>query len=781
MTRAELLDDLRTRIETGLPVSFTKCGDGEIAAMSGEIGANCDGHPYSPELGTALREAFRFLDALPDVHVIQWEDQERYQALIHHEGWDLQDTRRFWLTARDCARPKVFVGPERLGGAATLLKAEHVVIPLANAFESNDRICHALLPKAQAGTIFIFCGGMPAKSWIAYLLNACPQISCFDAGSAFDPIFVGNTRTGQFPREQAWNLYADVLPPLAHAVIFSKDRSMQLDALLRSMARHASCFWPPTIFWLATSPQTRQTYNQLMADHPHCRWVEQLKKPKITDDLLLCLETKRRHAALFSDDDVFFRAVPRFEVSAGESFSLRFGVRSSDRSSEGQPCLGWSADGNIHPVEELRAAVRLCDPAEPNLIEPMMNRPENAVREKCAEKSCLVSIPHNLVQSVFPNPTMGGSAAELTERWRRGERIDLDAMDFSSVTHAHENIEYRFRRGKVIGVTVITSTGGRPEAFALCRKWMERQTWTGPLQWIVVDDCVPATTEPEAIPSRPDWIVTWIRPEPFWQPGQNTLARNLLAAIPEVTHDRVLFMEDDDWYAPEYVASMVERLDGAEIAGEVPARYHNVARRMFWSLGNGAHASLAQTAISASALPALAGICRDRGSAFIDVTLWQAIPEPRRRVRSSFSVGIKGMPGRPGIGSGHRPTGSGWRADPDLSVLRSWIGDDAKFYEEFETMPGNDNVDAETGFEVFLWNGQRRYRCPLSWESGEPCAYDSYDLEVMRQHVRESHNRSGKAVKRRAPSPVIYDADGRPVTLGARPDRGFEDVRFKDE
>ena len=445
MTRAELLDDLRTRIEAGLPVSFTKCGDGELAAMSGEIGANCDGHLYSPELGVALREAFAFLDTLPDVHVIQWEDQERYQALIHHEGWDLQDTRRFWLTVRDCARPKVFVGPERLGGAAALLKAEHVVIPLVNAFESNDRICHALLPKAQEGTIFIFCGGMPAKSWIAYLLNACPQISCLDAGSAFDPIFVGNTRTGQLSREQTWALYSDVLPPLVHSVIFSKDRAMQLDALLRSMRRYAPGFWPPTIFFMTTDYGTDESYQQIMSEYPDCGWFRQTRKP-ITDDLLTCMKTTRQYGALFSDDDVFFRDVPRFEIGAGESFSVRFGSATFVEQGGTQPCLGWSSDGNVHPINEMRAAIRTASPHDPNCFEPVMNHPERAVEEKRAVLQSLVSIPHNLVQDVFPNPNMGGSAAELTGRYLAGQRIDLDAMDFSGVTTPHVFMEYRYRR-----------------------------------------------------------------------------------------------------------------------------------------------------------------------------------------------------------------------------------------------------------------------------------------------------------------------------------------------
>src|ERR1017187_2413419 len=95
------------------------------------------------------------------------------------------------------------------------------------------------------------------------------------------------------------------------------------------------------------------------------------------------------------------------------------------------------------------------------------------------------------------------------------------------------------------GISIITETGARPEAIALCLKYVQRQSYTGPLQWIVVDDGVTATEAPSLL--REGWLVTYLRPES--QPGQNTLARNLLMALPEVLYEKVLVFEDDDWYS----------------------------------------------------------------------------------------------------------------------------------------------------------------------------------------------------------------------------------------
>jgi hypothetical protein len=85
-----------------------------------------------------------------------------------------------------------------------MLRAEHVQVPLVNAFSEYDRVRAELQGKihgAAKNIIFVFCASLPAKSWIAELLGFAPNISCIDAGSAFDPLFVGQTRSDQLPMD----------------------------------------------------------------------------------------------------------------------------------------------------------------------------------------------------------------------------------------------------------------------------------------------------------------------------------------------------------------------------------------------------------------------------------------------------------------------------------------------------------------------------------------------------------------------------------------------------
>jgi hypothetical protein len=237
------------------------------------------------------------------------------------------------------------------------------------------------------------------------------------------------------------------------------------------------------------------------------------------------------------------------------------------------------------------------------------------------------------------------------------------------------------------GVTLITCTGGRPEAFALCVKHVMQQTYRNPMQWVIADDAWPRTPVPHNALSREHGIdVEHLFPQPVWKPGQNTLARNLLAAIPHVLHCKVLFIEDDDFYAPEYVSEMVAALDRASIVGEIRARYYHVPSRRYRLLDNAHHASLCQTGIRSEWLPILQNVCEEERQGFIDVRLWERCAGlGLKRALISFvrplCVGIKGLPGRPGIGIGHRPeTGDGWVPDSDLTKLREWIGPAADLY-----------------------------------------------------------------------------------------------------
>lgn len=226
-------------------------------------------------------------------------------------------------------------------------------------------------------------------------------------------------------------------------------------------------------------------------------------------------------------------------------------------------------------------------------------------------------------------------------------------------------------------IQLITCTGGRPEAFALCQRWMAAQDYTDTVRWIIVDDCDPET--PVTF-QRPNWLLVHVRPRPAWQPGQNTQARNMLAGLAAVDPAHpCLVIEDDDHYEPDWLSHASAQLAHAHLFGEHLARYYNVATRVGRQLSNGQHASLCSTGFrGAVALTALKQACVSNAK-FIDLHLWRSWRGSKRLFGGNRVTGIKGLPGRGGIGMGHRKNLAG-HSDPDGALLRRWIGDDAEAY-----------------------------------------------------------------------------------------------------
>lgn len=222
---------------------------------------------------------------------------------------------------------------------------------------------------------------------------------------------------------------------------------------------------------------------------------------------------------------------------------------------------------------------------------------------------------------------------------------------------------------------ILTATGCRPAAWAMCERLMMAQTFGGPVRWIVVDD------GPQAQPvtfERPGWLVEVIRPSPRWRAGQNTQARNLLAGLDAVDRMHpVAIIEDDDWYSPDWLQTVHEHLRRAELVGETRSRYYHAGRRVGRDVGNMRHASLCATALRGRAIDTLRRVCRQHHK-FIDIQLWRQHTD-RLLFSGHRVVGIKGLPGRPGIGGGHRPAFSG-DSDPSGDLLRQWVGAAADRY-----------------------------------------------------------------------------------------------------
>jgi len=224
---------------------------------------------------------------------------------------------------------------------------------------------------------------------------------------------------------------------------------------------------------------------------------------------------------------------------------------------------------------------------------------------------------------------------------------------------------------------LITTTGARPRAWELCQLWMSRQTYTGTVEWVVVDDAEEPSALSVALPEN--WGVRRVRPLPYWHPGQNTQVRNLQAAMAQIDATLpAVFIEDDDYYGPGWLSAVARALSDYELVGESFARYYNVASHRYKMMSNAHHSSLCSTALrGAGALQALRSALA-LNAKFVDIDLWRQFAGSKLLMQPRHVVGIKGLPGRPGIGVGHADYFG--ISDIDCEILRAWCGDDAEVY-----------------------------------------------------------------------------------------------------
>lgn len=226
-------------------------------------------------------------------------------------------------------------------------------------------------------------------------------------------------------------------------------------------------------------------------------------------------------------------------------------------------------------------------------------------------------------------------------------------------------------------VSAITPTCDRPVAFALAERFMSRQT-RQPDEWIVADG--------GHTPTKCTLGQFVVRHDRVLPPGAANFGINLLNGIEHACGDVLVFVEDDDYYLPthiETIAALAEQ--GRWLIGSEPVqRYYNVEKRWFRTFNN-VGASLCQTAIVRALVPKMRSVivqCMHQKSFGVDTLLWRALPTHWTFTNQMTVIGMKGLPGRVGLGVGHRPT-AGWTTDLQLRKLREWIGEDADLYADF--------------------------------------------------------------------------------------------------
>lgn len=233
---------------------------------------------------------------------------------------------------------------------------------------------------------------------------------------------------------------------------------------------------------------------------------------------------------------------------------------------------------------------------------------------------------------------------------------------------------------------LVTPTGFRPVQFARLEKIMARQTVELP-PWTVVDD-----SDDPVTPTMGQTLLT-----PKHRHNGPTLGSNMLAFMQEVDPERVIILEDDVYYCEEYIETMLRLLDHADLVGYSPAFMYHVNKKMWLIANSKIHASWSETALKGKALAYMFKCIKRFGmQTKLDMQLWRRPPQTHKDQYTKYLVKLNPEVGIPVAvsmkGEGQARTlgrwhdGKGMKPDPDLTKLRSWIGDEGVgLYYENET------------------------------------------------------------------------------------------------
>jgi len=261
------------------------------------------------------------------------------------------------------------------------------------------------------------------------------------------------------------------------AIVFSKNRPMQLFALLESMFYNSNM--DPT--------DVNVLYK---ADHEYIWPMEQAKQafPKVNFHPEFDFRTQtmglvngaKEHVVYFTDDDVFkdnvdFDLITRF--LGGNlpvfCFSLRLGKHLdfcySTQSRQSVPHAGvtkepffvwnwkgtdwdWnyplSVDGHVfRRTDALFAMNNSGDWKSPNTFEGNMSHLHNQIphpQMACFTVSRVFNVPHNRVQSEVKNVFGGGSEGDLLSLWNEGKKIDIKTFQRIKNKSAHQLVPLTF-------------------------------------------------------------------------------------------------------------------------------------------------------------------------------------------------------------------------------------------------------------------------------------------------------------------------------------------------
>lgn len=268
-------------------------------------------------------------------------------------------------------------------------------------------------------------------------------------------------------------------PLRAEGIVFSKDRPLQLHALLTSYAELVREAPPLHVLYRPTSDAYRDAYAEVFRASP-APLGRVIVETGFRDDLLALLDAVEAPRTFFLVDDIVFvrptDLAPLLRLDAARfvpSLRLAPHLRRSYTVDRDQPlppfragvledpdlrCWRWkdgaldwgyplSVDGHLFSTGEIRWMARHAAFAAPNSFERALQEFERGFRTRlgvCHAASRILNVPCTRVQDEIDNLHGQIAPAELLRVWQSGRRLDHRRLYGIENVSAHQEVELTF-------------------------------------------------------------------------------------------------------------------------------------------------------------------------------------------------------------------------------------------------------------------------------------------------------------------------------------------------
>jgi hypothetical protein len=270
----------------------------------------------------------------------------------------------------------------------------------------------------------------------------------------------------------------------AEGIAFSKDRALQLHALISSYLEKVASPVPVYILYQTSTPSHQKAYDEIIEifSKSNILFKKQDSDNSFRSDLIILLESVHPEKIFFLVDDVIF--IEDFDIQDFVKFdtdkfvpTLRMGLnlnkcytlQKNQQVPELMPDIikdedkitwrwdrgiyDWSyplsLDGHFFSAQEIKTMIPLIDFSAPNTLEDQLQhfRRFFMFRKGVAyNKSRIVNIPCNKVQNENKNIHGNRHQDYLLEQWQKGYQMDYRQLYGFNNTSAHEEIFFNFKK-----------------------------------------------------------------------------------------------------------------------------------------------------------------------------------------------------------------------------------------------------------------------------------------------------------------------------------------------